>query len=157
MLAGGTYDGSVGYFVRPTLLLGTDPGDEIFCNEYFGPILSIHVYPDDEFTSMLREVDRAAPYALTGSIIARDRGAVEQAEHGAAVSRPATSTSTTSRPARSSGSSRSAAHGPPARTTRRVLRRTCMRWTSPRSIKETFVAPTSVGYPHQTRPDQSAT
>ena len=53
VLAGGTYDDSVGYFVRPTLLLGTDPRDEIFCNEYFGPILSIHVYPDDEFDSIL--------------------------------------------------------------------------------------------------------
>ena len=55
ILAGGSYDDSVGYFVRPTLLQGTDPRDEIFCNEYFGPILSIHVYPDDQFVRSCRK------------------------------------------------------------------------------------------------------
>ena len=71
----------------PTLLLGTDPRDEIFCNEYFGPILSVHVYPDAEFDAVLAEVDAASPYALTGSIIARDRVAVARADRGAAVHR----------------------------------------------------------------------
>ena len=79
VIAGGTYDDSVGYFVRPTLLLGTDPADEIFCNEYFGPILSVHVYDDANFENVLEQVDSASPYALTGSIIARDRVAVARA------------------------------------------------------------------------------
>jgi 1-pyrroline-5-carboxylate dehydrogenase len=148
VLAGGSYDDEVGYYVRPTLLLGTDPRDDIFCNEYFGPILSIHVYPDDEFASILTEVDTASPYALTGSIIARDRVAVAEAAQALRftagnfyINDKPTGAVVGQQPfggARASGTNDKA--GSPANL---------MRWTSPRSIKETFVAATSVGYPHQ--------
>ncbi len=148
VLAGGTCDDSVGYFVRPTLLLGTDPADEIFCNEYFGPILSIHVYQDAEFDAVLKQVDKASPYALTGSIIARDRAAVAQAS--AALRFTAGNFYINDKPtgavvgqqpfggARASGTNDKAGSAA-----------NLMRWTSPRSIKETFVAPVSVPYPHQ--------
>jgi 1-pyrroline-5-carboxylate dehydrogenase len=148
VLAGGTYDDSVGYFVRPTLLVGTDPRDDIFCTEYFGPILSLHVYPDDQFDAVLTEVDRASPYALTGSIIARDRGAVEQASGALRytagnfyINDKPTGAVVGQQPfggARASGTNDKAGSAA-----------NLMRWTSPRSIKETFVAPTAVGYPHQ--------
>jgi 1-pyrroline-5-carboxylate dehydrogenase len=148
ILAGGTYDDSVGYFVRPTLLQGTDPRDEIFCNEYFGPILSVHVYPDDQFGAILKEVDGASPYALTGSIIARDRVAVAQASEALRftagnfyINDKPTGAVVGQQPfggARASGTNDKAGSAA-----------NLMRWTSPRSIKETFVAPTSIRYPHQ--------
>ena len=142
------YDDSVGYFVRPTLLVGTDPRDDIFCTEYFGPILSIHVYPDDQFGAVLTEVDQASPYALTGSIIARDRSAVERASDALRytagnfyINDKPTGAVVGQQPfggARASGTNDKAGSAA-----------NLMRWTSPRSIKETFVAPTAVGYPHQ--------
>jgi 1-pyrroline-5-carboxylate dehydrogenase len=148
VLAGGRYDDEQGYFVRPTLLLGTDPRDDIFCNEYFGPILSIHVYPDDEFDAVLTEIDAASPYGLTGSVIARDRAAVARA--GEALRFTAGNFYINDKPtgavvgqqpfggARASGTNDKAGSAA-----------NLMRWTSPRSIKETFVAPTVVRYPHQ--------
>ena len=148
VLAGGRYDGEQGYFVRPTLLQGTDPRDEIFCQEYFGPILSVHVYPDAGFEAVLREVDQASPYGLTGSVIARDRAAVAAAADALRytagnfyINDKPTGAVVGQQPfggARASGTNDKA--GSPANL---------LRWTSPRSIKETFVAPTSVGYPHQ--------
>jgi 1-pyrroline-5-carboxylate dehydrogenase len=150
VLAGGRYDDELGYFVRPTLLVGTDPRDEIFCQEYFGPILSVHVYPDSEFDAVLREVDQASPYALTGSVIARDRVALASA--AAALRYTAGNFYLNDKPtgavvgqqpfggARASGTNDKAGSAA-----------NLMRWTSPRSIKETFVAATSVGYPHQGR------
>jgi len=148
VIAGGTYDDSVGYFIRPTLLLGTDPTDEIFRSEYFGPILSVHVYDDADFDQMLKQVDSASPYALTGSIIARDRAAVAQASQALRftagnfyINDKPTGAVVGQQPfggARASGTNDKA--GSPANL---------MRWTSPRSIKETFVAATAVGYPHQ--------
>ena len=148
ILAGGTYDDSEGYFVRPTLLLGTDPADEIFCNEYFGPILSVHVYEDAQFEQVLQQVDTASPYALTGSIIARDRQAIAAADRSLRFSagnfyindKP-TGAVVGQQPfggARASGTNDKAGSAA-----------NLMRWTSPRSIKETFVAPTAVRYPHQ--------
>jgi 1-pyrroline-5-carboxylate dehydrogenase len=148
VLAGGRYDDQQGYFVRPTLLQGTDPRDEIFCNEYFGPILSLHVYPDAEFDAVLRDVDTASPYGLTGSIIARDRAAVMKASEALRftagnfyINDKPTGAVVGQQPfggARASGTNDKAGSAA-----------NLMRWTSPRSIKETFVAATTVGYPHQ--------
>jgi 1-pyrroline-5-carboxylate dehydrogenase len=151
VMAGGTYDDSEGYFVRPTVLAGTDPSDDIFCTEYFGPILSVYVYDDTEpgaFADVLTTVDAASPYALTGSIIARDRRAVAQASDALRftagnfyINDKPTGAVVGQQPfggARASGTNDKAGSAA-----------NLMRWTSPRSIKETFVAPTSVGYPHQ--------
>jgi 1-pyrroline-5-carboxylate dehydrogenase len=148
VLAGGSYDDSTGYFVRPTLLTGTDPVDEIFCTEYFGPILAVHVYPDDQFEQILTAVDTASPYALTGSIIAGDRAAVARASEALRftagnfyVNDKPTGAVVGQQPfggARASGTNDKAGSAA-----------NLMRWTSPRSIKETFVPPTASGYPHQ--------
>ena len=148
VLAGGRYDDEQGYFVRPTVLQGTDPRDEIFCQEYFGPILSVHVYPDAKFEAVLQEVDQASPYGLTGSVIARDRTALAAAADALRytagnfyLNDKPTGAVVGQQPfggARASGTNDKA--GSPANL---------LRWTSPRSIKETFVAATSVGYPHQ--------
>ncbi|GGM10569.1 L-glutamate gamma-semialdehyde dehydrogenase [Nakamurella endophytica] len=147
VLAGGSYDDEAGYFVRPTLLQGTDPRDDIFCTEYFGPILSLYVYDDADFEQVMTEIDSSA-YGLTGSIIARDRAAVAAAARSLRyaagnfyINDKPTGAVVGQQPfggARASGTNDKA--GSPANL---------MRWTSARAIKETFVAPTSVGYPHQ--------
>ncbi len=125
VLAGGQTDDSVGYFVRPTLVQSTDPTDQMFTTEYFGPILAVHVYDDARYDRVLQQMESFAPYALTGSIIAQDREAIAWTPATTCASPPATSTSTTSPPAPSSASSPSAARVPPAPTTRPAPRSTC--------------------------------
>jgi 1-pyrroline-5-carboxylate dehydrogenase len=148
VIAGGTYDDAVGYFVRPTVLLGSDPTDEVFRTEYFGPILSVFVYDDADFDDVLPLVDTASPYALTGAIVSRDRAAVARAS--AALRFTAGNFYVNDKPtgavvgqqpfggARASGTNDKAGSAA-----------NLMRWTSPRSIKENFVPPTASGYPHQ--------
>ncbi len=153
VLTGGGYDDSTGYYVQPTVLVGSDPSDAIFCEEYFGPILSVHVYDDTAdtagvFEKVLAQADSASPYALTGSIIARDRAAVARAAGALRftagnfyINDKPTGAVVGQQPfggARASGTNDKAGSAA-----------NLMRWTSPRSIKETFVAPTSVGYPYQ--------
>ncbi len=145
--AGGTYDATDGWFIRPTILVGTDPTDEIFRTEYFGPILSVHVYPDRQFSAVVDQMESVSPYALTGSIIARDRGAIADAmarlrftAGNFYINDKPTGAVVGQQPfggARASGTNDKA--GSPLNL---------MRWVSPRSIKETFVPPTSHGYPH---------
>ncbi|MCK9923082.1 L-glutamate gamma-semialdehyde dehydrogenase [Frankia sp. AgPm24] len=84
VLAGARCDDSVGWFVRPTLLLGADPGREWFTEELFGPVLSVYVYPDDRsdaWSDVLALVDRTSAYALTGAVLGTDRAALAQAQH----------------------------------------------------------------------------
>ncbi|MBB5856975.1 L-glutamate gamma-semialdehyde dehydrogenase [Amycolatopsis umgeniensis] len=148
VIAGGTADDSVGYFVRPTILVSDNPEHEIFRTEYFGPILSLHVYEDEDFDKVLKLVDETADYALTGAVIANDRTAVAKASEALRfaagnfyVNDKPTGAVVGQQPfggARASGTNDKAGS---------VLN--LLRWTSPRSIKETFVAPTSVRYPHQ--------
>ncbi len=83
ILAGGQVDDSVGYFVRPTVVESTDPTDEIFSTEYFGPILAVHVYEDGDFEQVVAQMESFAPYALTGAIIAQDRYAIACGPQGA--------------------------------------------------------------------------
>src|ERR1700743_3076053 len=78
---GGEYDDSEGYFVRPTVLLSDDPSDGSFATEYFGPLLSVYVYADNEFERVLDIVDTGSRYALTGAVIADDRDAVLAAQN----------------------------------------------------------------------------
>ena len=147
VLAGGTYDDSVGYFVRPTVLEIGDADNEMFSTEYFGPILAVHVYPDRQFGTVLDQMESVAPYALTGSIIAMDRVAIADATRRLRfaagnfyINDTPTGAVVGQQPfggGRASGTNDKA--GSPANL---------MRWTSPRSIKETFVAPTSYEYPH---------
>jgi 1-pyrroline-5-carboxylate dehydrogenase len=144
---GGEYDDSEGYFVRPTVLLSDDPTDEAFCTEYFGPILSVHVYADDDYDRVLDVVDRGAKYGLTGAVIADDRSAVLAAEqrlrHAAGnfyVNDKPTGAVVGQQPF---GGSRASGTNDKAGSALNLLR-----WTSARSIKETFVASTDHNYPH---------
>jgi 1-pyrroline-5-carboxylate dehydrogenase len=144
---GGEYDDSEGYFVRPTVLLSDDPTDEAFCTEYFGPILSVHVYPDKDYNRILDVVDKGAKYALTGAVIADDRAAVLAAEqrlrHAAGnfyVNDKPTGAVVGQQPF---GGSRASGTNDKAGSALNLLR-----WTSARSIKETFVPPTHHNYPH---------
>jgi 1-pyrroline-5-carboxylate dehydrogenase len=144
---GGEYDDSEGYFVRPTVLLSDDPTDESFCTEYFGPILSVHVYADGEYDRILDVVDKGAKYALTGAVIADDRSAVLAAEqrlrHAAGnfyVNDKPTGAVVGQQPF---GGSRASGTNDKAGSALNLLR-----WTSARSIKETFVPPTNHNYPH---------
>ena len=84
VLAGGDADGSQGYFVRPTVLECSDPEDEVFRTEYFGPVLAVHVFDDAEYDEVLAQAADVAPYALTGAIIAQDRDGDHRRDRGAA-------------------------------------------------------------------------
>jgi 1-pyrroline-5-carboxylate dehydrogenase len=79
VLTGGVTDSTNGYFVQPTLLQSSDPTDELFTTEYFGPILAVHVFEDTDYEAVLAQAADIAPYALTGSIIAQDRTAIARA------------------------------------------------------------------------------
>ena len=85
VLTGGQTDDSEGYFVQPTVLECSDPADEVFTTEYFGPILAVHVYDDARYDEMVAQAADVAPYALTGSVIAQDRAAIAAATGRAAV------------------------------------------------------------------------
>lgn len=76
ILVGGNCDKSEGYFIEPTVILVKDPKYVTMCEEIFGPVLTLYVYDADKFEATLDLVDQTSPYALTGSIIAQDRGAV---------------------------------------------------------------------------------
>jgi 1-pyrroline-5-carboxylate dehydrogenase len=147
VLAGGTCDDSVGYFVRPTIVESTDPTDSMFAEEFFGPILAVHVYDDNQFEPVVQQMESFAPYALTGAIIAQDRGAVDWAREALRfaagnfyVNDKPTGAVVGQQPfggARASGTNDKA--GSAANLSR---------WTSPRSIKETFDPPKDYRYPH---------
>jgi 1-pyrroline-5-carboxylate dehydrogenase len=145
--AGGEYDDSEGYFVRPTVLLSDDPTDQAFSDEYFGPILAVHVFPDDQFDEVLGAVDIGSKYGLTGAVIADDRAAVSKAADRLRfaagnfyINDKPTGAVVGQQPF---GGSRASGTNDKAGSALNLLR-----WTSARSIKETFVPPTNHLYPH---------
>jgi 1-pyrroline-5-carboxylate dehydrogenase len=147
VLVGGTLDDSVVHFVSPTVVEGSDPTDEMFTTEYFGPILAVHVYEDADFERVVRGMESIAPYALTGSIIAQDRRAIAwaQAELRFAagnfyINDKPTGAVVGQQPF---GGGRGSGTNDKAGAAVNLLR-----WTSPRSIKETFVPPTDYRYPY---------
>jgi 1-pyrroline-5-carboxylate dehydrogenase len=147
VLAGGTCDDSDGWFVRPTVLVGSDVDDEIFTTEYFGPILSVHVYNDRQFDRVMDQMESASPYALTGSIMAQDRRAVaaatERLRFAAGnfyINDKPTGAVVGQQPF---GGGRASGTNDKAGAAQNLLR-----WTSARSIKETFNPPKAHAYPH---------
>ncbi|MEV6013057.1 L-glutamate gamma-semialdehyde dehydrogenase [Streptomyces sp. NPDC051976] len=148
VVAGGTYDDSVGWFVRPTVLVSTDPANEIFREEYFGPVLGVYVYEDADFETMLAQMESVSAYGLTGAVIAQDRAAVadvmEKLRFAAGnfyINDKSTGAVVGQQPfggGRASGTNDKAGAA-----------QNLMRWTSTRSIKETLVPPTDYRYPHQ--------
>ncbi len=147
LLAGGQTDDSVGYFVRPTIVQSTDPTDQMFNTEYFGPILAVHVYDDARYERVVQQMESFAPYALTGAVIAQDREAIawtQDALRFAAgnfyINDKPTGAVVGQQPfggARASGTNDKAGAAV-----------NLLRWTSPRSIKETFVPPKDWKYPY---------
>ncbi|MFD4024003.1 L-glutamate gamma-semialdehyde dehydrogenase [Streptomyces sp. NPDC058576] len=148
VVAGGSYDDSVGYFVRPTVIVCTDPENEVFTTEYFGPILAIHVYEDEKYDAMLAQMESVSDYALTGSVIAGDRAAaaytMDKLRYAAGnfyINDKSTGAVVGQQPfggGRASGTNDKA--GAP---------QNLQRWTLTRAIKETLVPPTDYTYPHQ--------
>jgi 1-pyrroline-5-carboxylate dehydrogenase len=147
ILAGGRYDDTDGFFVTPTVLDCSDPADQVFTAEYFGPILAVHVYPDASYAEMLAQAADVAPYALTGSVLATDREAIAQAtrllRYSAGnfyINDKPTGAVVGQQPfggARASGTDDKAGA---------VFN--LIRWVSARAIKELFVPPTDYRYPH---------
>jgi 1-pyrroline-5-carboxylate dehydrogenase len=147
VIAGGQTDDKVGYFVRPTIIESSDPTDAIFTEEYFGPILAVHVYDDARFEKVVDQMESIAPYALTGAILAQDREAIawasERLRFAAGnfyINDKPTGAVVGQQPfggARASGTNDKAGAAS-----------NLLRWTSPRSIKETLNPPTDHRYPH---------
>ncbi|MCW2582733.1 MAG: delta-pyrroline-5-carboxylate dehydrogenase [Klenkia sp.] len=147
VIAGGTADDSEGFFVRPTLIEGTDPTHEVFGTEYFGPVLAVHVFDDADYDTVLHQMESVAPYALTGAVIARDRAAIAHASHvlrhaagNFYVNDKPTGAVVGQQPfggARASGTNDKAGAA-----------QNLQRWTSTRVVKETFDAARRHEYPH---------
>jgi 1-pyrroline-5-carboxylate dehydrogenase len=147
VLAGGTYDKSEGWFIRPTLVESNDPTAEWFTTEYFGPFLAVYVYEDKDYEKVVHQLESVAPYALTGAVIAQDRAAIEWTSNALRfaagnfyVNDKPTGAVVGQQPfggGRASGTNDKA--GAPLNL---------LRWTSPRSMKETLVPPTHHLYPH---------
>ena len=147
ILAGGETDDSVGWFVRPTLVEGGDPTDEMFRTEYFGPILTVHVFDDGDFEAVVDQMESFAPYALTGSIVARDRRAIAWAADRLRfaagnfyINDKPTGAVIGQQPfggGRASGTNDKAGAAS-----------NLQRWVSARSMKETFDAARDYRYPH---------
>ena len=147
IIAGGKVDDSVGYFVRPTIVESTDPTDQMFSTEYFGPILAVHVYEDRDFEKVVAQMESFAPYALTGAIISQDRGAIAWARQELRfaagnfyINDKPTGAVVGQQPF---GGGRASGTNDKAGAAVNLLR-----WTSPRSIKETFVPPKDHRYPY---------
>ncbi|WP_024794427.1 L-glutamate gamma-semialdehyde dehydrogenase [Tomitella biformata] len=148
---GGKCDDVVGYFVEPTILLGEDPGDEAFRTEYFGPILAIHVYDDavpGSFATAIHTVDSGSRYALTGAVFADDRAAIAQAAKG--LRHAAGNLYINDKPTGAVVGQQPFGGGRASGTNDKAgSRQNLLRWTSARTVKETFVPPIEHRYPHQ--------
>jgi 1-pyrroline-5-carboxylate dehydrogenase len=145
IIAGGTAKGEDGYFIKPTLIETKDAGYRLLCEEIFGPVVTAYVYDDDKWAETLEVVDKTSPYALTGAVFANDRAAVRQAMmalRNAAgnfyVNDKPTGAVVGQQPfggARGSGTNDKAGS-----------KLNLLRWTSARSIKETFSPPRDFKY-----------
>ncbi len=147
ILFGGNGDESVGFFVEPTVVLSNDPSSRLMCEEIFGPVLTIHTYADEDLEATLALCDTTSPYALTGAVFARDRAAIEHM--AAALRHAAGNFYINDKPTgavvgqQPFGGARASGTNDKAGSMANLLR-----WTSQRSIKETFVPPTDFPYPH---------
>jgi 1-pyrroline-5-carboxylate dehydrogenase len=151
ILAGGKYDKSVGYFIAPTLIEATDPRYVTMCEEIFGPVLTIYVYDAHKFEETLELVDSTSPYALTGSIIAQDRSAIQLATDR--LSQSAGNFYINDKPTgavvgqQPFGGARASGTNDKAGSMLNLLR-----WLSPRTVKETYTPPTDYRYPFMQEP-----
>ena len=146
IIAGGTYDNSEGYYIDPTLIVTSNPNFKTMEEEIFGPVMTVYVYPDDEYEKTLELCDKTSPYALTGCVISRDRAAQQKAldmlTHAAGnfyINDKPTAAVVGQQPF---GGSRGSGTNDKAGSAWNL-----MRWISPRTIKETLVPPKTYEYP----------
>ncbi len=147
IVVGGRCDDSKGYFIEPTVVISRDPKSKLMAEEIFGPVLTIYVYPDNEYDRTLELCDQTSPYALTGSILAQDRGAIVKAmnvlRHAAGnfyINDKPTGAVVGQQPF---GGSRASGTNDKAGSWLNLER-----WVSPRTIKETFLPPKDFRYPY---------
>ena len=146
IIIGGNYDKSKGYFIEPTVILAKDPKYTTMCIELFGPVITIYVYDENDFSETLKLVDQTSDYALTGAILATDRYAIEEATK--ALQNSAGNFYVNDKPSgavvgqQPFGGARASGTNDKAGSAQNLLR-----WVSPRLIKETFVTPTDYRYP----------
>jgi 1-pyrroline-5-carboxylate dehydrogenase len=147
IVAGGALDNTEGWFVRPTVIESTDPENDVFVTEYFGPILSVYVYDDSDYDRVVAQLESVSRYALTGAVIAADRAAIVQATE--ALRFAAGNFYINDKPTGSVvgqqpfGGSRASGTNDKAGSVQNLLR-----WVSARAVKETFVPPRTHEYPH---------
>jgi 1-pyrroline-5-carboxylate dehydrogenase len=147
VLAGGETNDADGWFVQATVLAGTDPTDEIFTAEYFGPILSVHIFDDADYAGVVAQAADASPYALTGAIIAQDRAAIADAAEALRFS--AGNFYINDKPTgavvgqQPFGGARASGTNDKAGSIFNLIR-----WVNARTIKELFVPPVDYRYPH---------
>lgn len=146
IIAGGTYDDSVGYFIQPTIIVTSNPNFKTMVEEIFGPVLTIYVYENEKLEETLDSVDSASMYALTGAIFAQDRTAIMHLENrlsGAAgnfyINDKPTGAMINQQPF---GGSRGSGTNDKAGSVFNMIR-----WTTPRVIKENFAPTTDIAYP----------
>jgi 1-pyrroline-5-carboxylate dehydrogenase len=145
VVAGGQTDDREGWFVRPTLITTEDPMVRHMKDEFFGPVVTLHVYPDAAWDDTLRLVDRTSPYALTGAVFARDRAAIVEAQN--ALRDAAGNFYINDKPTgavvgqQPFGGARGSGTDDKAGSYLNLIR-----WTAARTIKETFAPPTSYRY-----------
>ncbi len=146
VLFGGDCDDAEGYFIQPTLLQVDDPNYRTMCEEIFGPVLTLHVYPEKQWAETLQLVDRTSPYALTGAVFSQDRAAVAEAQRvlryaagNFYINDKPTGAVVGQQPF---GGARASGTNDKAGSLFNLIR-----WTSPRTIKENFVPPREFTYP----------
>ena len=146
IICGGEYDKSKGYFIKPTVVVTTNPQYRLMEEEIFGPVVCLYIYDDNEYAKTLHILDKTSPYALTGAVFAVDRKAVELAErtlrHAAGnfyINDKPTGAVVGQQPF---GGGRASGTNDKAGGIQNM-----MRWASPRSIKENFVPPHDYKYP----------
>jgi len=146
VIAGGGTDDSKGFFVEPTVIETKDPRDRLMQEEFFGPIVTTYVYPENEWEQTLELVDGTAPYGLTGAIFSQDRAAIDEAQE--ALRYAAGNFYVNDKPTgavvgqQPFGGSRASGTNDKAGSMWNLIR-----WVSPRTIKETFVPPQDYRYP----------
>jgi 1-pyrroline-5-carboxylate dehydrogenase len=147
VLTGGETNDADGYFVPPTVLEGSDPTDEIFTTEYFGPILGVHVFDDAQYSDVVAQAADISPYALTGAIVAQDRAAIAEATEALRFS--AGNFYINDKPTgavvgqQPFGGARASGTNDKAGSIFNLIR-----WVNTRTIKELFVPPVDYRYPH---------
>jgi 1-pyrroline-5-carboxylate dehydrogenase len=146
IIFGGTYDDSKGYFIQPTAVVVTDPHHKLIEEEIFGPVLTIYIYPENQFTEALELCDTTSPYGLTGSIFANDRKAINEAyktlRHAAGnfyINDKPTGAVVGQQPF---GGARGSGTNDKAGSFMNLLR-----WVSARTVKETLNPPKDYRYP----------